>query len=72
MSRGWLPLTRIAQISAAASRTERAFTPVFDGLWLDDAADKLRSGLSPPGTRRGEVKMAAGSARYSISSESFR
>jgi hypothetical protein len=45
-------------MGAAGSRTERAFTPVFDGLWLDDAADKLRSDLS----LRGEVKMAARSA----------
>jgi hypothetical protein len=51
-----LPLTRIAQMSAAASRTIRAFTPVFAGLWLDDAAEKLRSDLSPPGPLRGEVK----------------
>jgi hypothetical protein len=34
-----LPLTRIAQISSTASRIERAFTPVFDGLWLDDAVE---------------------------------
>jgi hypothetical protein len=43
-------------MSAAASRTIRAFTPVFAGLWLDDAAEKLRSDLSPPGPLRGEVK----------------
>jgi hypothetical protein len=39
-----LPLTRIAQVSAAASRTS-----------LDDAAEKSRSDLSPQAPRRGEV-----------------